>query len=153
RRLVALARLDLFAVHDATLVFDREPGGSEDPADYGREDHRPRAAALQRDVRQLRLLPQGLTDADGTVKAERLPREHPAGQRHVRHDDAPRRRAVGPQLARGDPGREVDDVPARWQRVAVLEFGLGPAECEPQQVRLRGGDDVGRGLGAADVTL
>src|SRR6266581_5268610 len=76
------------------------------------------------------LLRERLADPDRPVKAKCLSREHAARQRH-RGDDAGRRgRTVGPQLVREKARKEVENRPARRQRVAVFKLRLRAHESQ-----------------------
>src|SRR4029453_2476444 len=121
RGLVAVAGLDLLAEHRPALLLDGQPLRTDDAIDYGGEDEGARAPGLDGDVGQLGLTAQALADTDGPVEAEALPPDPPPRQGRGRHHARVARAAVGTQLVGAEAREEVEDMPARRQRVARRE--------------------------------
>src|SRR5262249_15573042 len=112
-RLVALAGLDLLTKDRAPLLLDGEASRPEDAARHRREHQRAGSARLHRQIRQLGLAAELVTDQNGAMKADALAGEHASWQRHRWNHAGFERAAVGAELARTETRQEVEEMPAR----------------------------------------
>src|ERR671924_85966 len=82
----------------------------------------------------------------GPVPPYALAGEHASRQRHRRHHARVAWTAVGPQLGGGEARQEIEREPARRQRIALAQLGLGSAQRQAQQVRGERVQHIGRRL-------